>query len=60
MKKTINNYIANKNKGDLLGIDFHDIIELSKQGFKDNEISKELGIPKGHVDKLLKEYDRVY
>lgn len=42
----------------ILDLNLHDFNELLKQGYTDEEISKELGVEKNYVKKLREEVER--
>lgn len=39
-------------------IDLHEIDDLIERGLDNDEIAKELGIPKVHVDRMIQDIDK--
>ncbi len=60
MKKNINNYLSNKEDKKFRDIDFHHLVEMQENGLTDKEISKELGVPRSYVNKLINDYRKEY
>ena len=58
MKRYINEYIARKNRENLLDIDLHEVIELKELGLNDSEIGKELGVSKEYANEILKQLEK--
>lgn len=58
MKKFIKDYISNKNKANLIDIDFHELLELKELGLNDSEIGEEIGLSKYDVSKLLRQLEK--
>ncbi|RKD34645.1 hypothetical protein [Thermohalobacter berrensis] len=53
MRKSIYEYIYERNQNMLRDIDLHDFIELSNKGLSNDELARELGIPKTYINKVL-------
>ena len=60
MKRYVYDFVANKNNHKFRDVDFHDFIEMYERGMSETEISKELGVPKSYVKKLVNDYRKNY
>ena len=58
MKKFINEYIAKRNRENLLDIDLHEITQLKELGLNDSEIGKELSVSKEYANEILKQLEK--
>ncbi|GFN36318.1 hypothetical protein [Tepidimicrobium xylanilyticum] len=50
-------FFSNRDKN---GIDLHDLYELIELGLDKDEISKELGISKAYIRRIMKDYYKDY
>lgn len=60
MKRSVGNYINNRNMNKFSEMNFHDFVNMVGSGLSDEEIANELGINKRYIEKLKNEMKKDY